>query len=364
VLLRDPVSGSLKCRTSTESRARTLAVCTDPPYYGNIGYADLSDFFYIWLRHSLSDQYPDLFGTLLTPKGDELIASPHRFDGDLKRMNSFFEGGLVRAFDCIREVEDSDYPVSVFYAFKQEESEYDEDPDKDDVTAPSTGWETMLEGLLQAGFAVCGTWPMRSEQRQRLRAYEANTLASSIVLVCRPRSGSALSVSRGEFLEELGIAMRGALPLLSSGRVAPVDLAQASIGPGMAVYSKYDAVIRQDGRKVSVREALQDINNAIAAYRSERVSSFGGETRFCMDWYQQYGYAEGAYGDADNLARDYNVGPEAMQRDGLLTAARGRVSLERPATYPVGVAGLDRPAPWWKHVGGLPAARSHAGEGR
>jgi putative DNA methylase len=198
----------------------------------------------------------------------------------------------------------------------------------------------MLNGMFDSGLQIAGTWPMRTERPSRTRDVGSNALASSIVIVCRPRPIDAPSASRSEFLEELGKAMRDELPILASGQVAPVDLAQASIGPGMAVYSKYRQVFRQDGRPVSVREALIDINNAIAAYRTERVSSFDSVTRFCIDWYAQYGWTEGRYGEADTLSRAYAVGPNAMERDGLLDAERGRVRLEPPGSYPVGVAEL------------------------
>ena len=214
----------------------------------------------------------------------------------------------------------------------------------------------MLEGLLRADFAVTGTWPIRSERSVRSVAIGTNALASSIVLVCRPRPEDAPSASRSEYLEELAAEMASALPKIAFGQdeptlganqaplVAPVDLAQATIGPGMAVYSKYSQVVRQDGRPVTVREALQDINNAIASYRAERVSSFDRETRFCLTWYEQHGYAEGLYGDADGLARAFNVGPDKLARDGLIEASRGRVRVEPPSGYPTGVAGLaDRP---------------------
>jgi putative DNA methylase len=312
-------------------------VSTDPPYYDNIGYADLSDFFYVWLRRSLRGVYPELFSTLLAPKAQELVATPYRFGGSRQKAEAYFREGLGQAFAAIRRAQAGDYPMTVFYAFKQAES--DAGASASDGAA-STGWETMLSGLIDARFSVTGTWPMRSELANRMVASGTNALASSIVLVCRPRAEDAPTASRAEFLEDLGLAMRAALPLLASGQVAPVDLAQASIGPGMAAYSKYRAVIRQDGRKVTVREALQDINTAIASYRSERVSSFDPDTRFCVDWYDQHGYGDGPYGDADSLARTYNVAPEALRRAGLLTMGQGRLRLEQPAAYPVGVADL------------------------
>lgn len=331
-----------------------VIISTDPPYYDNIGYADLSDFFYVWLRRSLAPVFPDLFRTLLTPKTQELVATPYRFGGSKQRAQRFFEEGLGRAFRHMRAAAHPDYPVTVFYAFKQAEAEADENDngaDAGEVAAngtgggvASTGWETMLSGLIGAGFQITATWPMRSELGNRILAKGTNALASSIVLACRPRPSDAPVATRAEFLRELADAMRRALPVLASGQVAPVDLAQAAIGPGMAVYSRYRQVLRQDGRPVTVREALADINRAIAAYRTERMTAFDGESRFCLDWYTQYGWADGPYGDADVLARAYNVAPNAMERDGLLTAARGRVRLLAPGSYPPGVAPLaERP---------------------
>jgi putative DNA methylase len=340
--------------TALQLDGTRCVMATDPPYYDNVGYADLSDFFYVWLRRALAPVFPDLFRTVLTPKTQELVATPYRFGGSKEGARRFFEEGLGRTFRTMRAAAHPDYPVTVFYAFKQAEEEDSENGNGGDAGAvagngtangvASTGWETMLSGLIGAGFQITATWPMRTERGVRSNALGANALASSIVLACRPRPLDAPVATRAEFLRELAEAMRAVLPVLASGQVAPVDLAQASIGPGMAVYSKYRQVVRQDGRPVTVREALADINNAIASYRSERVSVFDGETRFCIDWYSQYGWAEGQYGDADNLARAYNVGPNAMERDGLLDAARGRVRLERPSAYPVGVAGLGERA--------------------
>ena len=328
--------------TTTANALDHILVSTDPPYYDNIGYADLSDFFHVWLRRSLGPVYPDLFGTLLVPKAQELVATPYRFGGSKEKARQFFEEGLGKAFTRMREAQHPDYPLTVYYAFKQAEGEGGENDIESAAASKgaalgevSTGWETMLQGLLAAGFQITGTWPVRSELSNRMVGSGTNALASSIVLVCRPRPENAPSASRVEFLEELAAAMRQELPVLASGKVAPVDLAQASIGPGMAVYSKYAQVIRQDGRSVTVREALADINNAIASYRAERVSSFDRVTRFCVDWYAQNGWADGKYGEADVLARAYNVGPNAMERDGLVELGPGKVRLEPPDSYAV-----------------------------
>jgi putative DNA methylase len=333
--------------TALQLDGTRCVMATDPPYYDNVGYADLSDFFYVWLRRALAPVFPDLFRTVLTPKTQELVATPYRFGGSKEGARRFFEEGLGRTFRTMRAAAHPDYPVTVFYAFKQAEEEDSENGNGVDAGAvagngaangvASTGWETMLSGLIGAGFQITATWPMRTERGVRSNALGANALASSIVLACRPRPLDAPVATRAEFLRELAEAMRAALPVLTSGQVAPVDLAQAAIGPGMAVFSRYRQVLRQDGRPVTVREALADINDAIAAYRAERMTAFDGETRFCLDWYTQYGWADGPYGDADVLARAYNVAPGTMERDGLLAAERGRVRLLAPAGYPVGV---------------------------
>jgi putative DNA methylase len=317
---------------SNEKNLRFLT-STDPPYYDNIGYAIVADFFYAWLRKAAGNVYPSIFGTLITPKSDELIAAAYRFSGSKEEATRHFRGGFEKALLNIRAASCTSYPLSVYYAYKQAEGD-------DESIQRSTGWDTMLTALVDAGFTVLGSWPLRTTKKARAVARDTNALASAIVLVCRARPHDAPTASRADFLEHLASAMRQALPVLASGQVAPVDFAQAAIGPGMAAYSRYAAVVRQDGRRVSVREALVDINNAIASYRTERVSSFDGETRFCIDWYSQYGWTDATYGDADTLARAYNVGPEAMERDGLLDAARGRVRLEPLTSYPVGIAGL------------------------
>ena len=224
--------------SSTMLEKHGVVICTDPPYYDNIGYADLSDFFYVWLRRSVSGVFPQLFSTLLVPKAQELVATPYRFDGDKEKARRFFEEGLSKTFARMREAQNPDYPLTVFYAFKQAEAEEDDEEDSP-VVAVSTGWETMLEGLLKSGFAVTGTWPTRTEGNTRMIAMGTNALASSVVLVCRPRPDDAAMATRREFLKALKDELPDALRKLQHGSIAPVDLAQAAIGPGMAVFSRY-----------------------------------------------------------------------------------------------------------------------------
>ena len=297
-------------------------ISTDPPYYDNIAYADLSDFFYVWLRRSLNTIYPDLFSTLLTPKKQELIASAYRFDGNKTKAEEFFEEGLGKAFSQMRLAQHPDYPLTVYYSFKQNE------------TTASTGWETMLEGLIKAGFAITGTWPMRSEQSERIIAAGTNALASSIVLVCRPRPTNAAMATRRDFQRALDKELPPALKLLTDEQVAPVDLAQATIGPGMAVFSRYSKIIEADGEPMRVRTALQLINRAIESYFAEMESNLDSETRFCLAWYKQQGSTEGLYGEADVLAKAKNINISLLQRVGILKSGQGKVKLLSAGDYP------------------------------
>jgi putative DNA methylase len=315
--------------TARQADASALApptgcVSTDPPYYDNIGYADLSDFFYVWLRRSLGSVYPDLFGTVLTPKAAELVATPYRFDGDKTRAEAHFEHGLGAAFARIREVSDPSVPVTIYYAFKQAES------DGGGATA-STGWETMLEGLLEAGFAIDGTWPMRSELGNRMIASGTNALASSIVLVCRPRSQSAPLATYREFVQALSVELPAALAKLQQSNIAPVDLAQAAIGPGMAIFTRYSGILEQaTGGRMSVRRALELINAELDSYFSAENGDLDRDTRWCHTWFRNHGFSDGAYGSADTLATARNVSVAGLQESGVLVSGGGKVRLFRP----------------------------------
>lgn len=305
-------------------------ISTDPPYYDNIGYADLSDFFYVWLRRSLSKVYPELFSTLLVPKAQELIATPYRFGGDKKKAEDFFEEGLGKAFIRMREAQHLDYPLTVYYAFKQAESEDDENGQANGaVVSASTGWETMLEGLLRSGFAITGTWPMRSELSNRPVASGTNALASSIVLVCRLRAVDAPLTSRGEFLRALKRELPAALKDLQRGNIAPVDLAQAAIGPGMAVFSRFGKVLESDGSAMRVRTALQLINQALDEVLAEQEGEYDADTRWAVAWFEQFGMDEGKYGDAETLSKAKNTAVERLVEAGILAAKGGKVRLLR-----------------------------------
>jgi putative DNA methylase len=295
-------------------------ICTDPPYYDNIGYADLSDFFYVWLRPALAAVYPDLFSTLLTPKGEELVATPHRFDGDRERAEQFFERGLRQVFERLQQVQNRDYPLTTFYAFKQAESI--------DGAISSTGWDTMLTGLIDSRLTVTGTWPIRSELVAALKK-EVSALASSIVLVCRPRSADAPIATRRELVSTLRAELPAALKQLQHGNIAPVDLAQAAIGPGMAVFSRYARVLEADGQPMTVRSALALINQVLDEILADQEGDFDPDTRFAVTWFDQRGMEEGPFGEADVLARAKNTSVEGLEQAGVLVSRAGRVRLFR-----------------------------------
>ena len=309
-------------------KVQSPLISTDPPYYNNIGYADLSDFFYVWLRRSLIHIYPELFKLMLVPKTEELIATPHRFDGDKLKAEEHFLIGLGKAFQLMRNSVHSDYPMTIYYAFKQSEK------DKKDGSIASTGWETMLEGLLKAGFRITGTLPMRTEMKNRQIAMGTNALASSIILVCRPRPNNASTVSRRNFITSLRRALPDALRHLQRGNVAPVDLAQAAIGPGMAVFSGYSKVLEADGNPMSVRTALQIINAELDSYFAEQEGDLDADTRFCVSWFEQHGMEKAPFGEAEVLALARNTSVQGVAESGILQARAGRVRLLSREEYP------------------------------
>lgn len=306
---------------------RGWVVSTDPPYYDNIGYADLADYFYVWLRRSLREVYPTLFETLLTPKAPELVATPYRFAGGRAEAQRHFEDGLHRAFRRLRAEADPAYPLTVYYAFKQADAEDDgASLGEGESGTTSTGWETMLSGLLQAGFSVVGTWPMHTERGARSLAIGTNALASSIVVVCRVRPDDAGVVSRREFLRQLHAELPPALRALQAGHVAPVDFAQAAIGPGMAVFSRYARVLESDGTAMPVRTALALINQGLEAVLAEQEGVYDPPTRWAVKWLTQYGWSAGAYGEAEVLSKAQAVALAHWQGR-VLEARAGTVRL-------------------------------------
>lgn len=293
---------------------------TDPPYYDNIGYADLSDYFYVWLRQALKGTYPKLFRTMLVPKAEELVATPYRFDGSVEKARDFFEDGMFNTCCRLHDYSRDDIPVTIYYAFKQSET------DTEDTTA-STGWETMLSAIIRAGFSITGTWPMRTEMANRSIASGTNALASSIVLVCRKRSETAGSCTRREFINALHREMRPALEKLQSANIAPVDLAQSAIGPGIGVFSRYKSVLESDGKPMSVRAALQIINQELDAFYNEQEGELDRESRFCVELFSQYAFNNIKFGDADILARAKNTSVQALAEHGVMAASKGQVRL-------------------------------------
>lgn len=313
-----------------------LIVSTDPPYYDNIGYGALSDFFYIWLRRTIGDLYPDLFSTVLVPKVPELIASPERFDGDREKARDHFEDGFRKAFTGLRDKLDARFPLTVYYAFKQsDEEEPDEEGEQPsggiDLT---TGWETLLTSILSSGFQVTGTWPVRASQQWRMRSMGANALASYIVLVCRPRSKEATVPSRRDFLVDLKKELPEALRHLQKGNIAPVDLAQAAIGPGMAIFSRYAKVMESDGTPMRVRTALTLINQVLDEMLEAQESEFDADTRWALAWFSQHAHEPGPYGDAEQLSKAKNVGINGLVEAGILEARAGKVRLLRREELP------------------------------
>ena len=299
---------------------RNIMVSSDPPYYDNIGYADLSDFFYVWMRQSLKDTYPKLFRTMLVPKAEELVATPYRFEGSTEKARDFFEDGMLHTCQQIYQYAREDIPVTIYYAYKQS------DTDEDSKTA-STGWETMLSAIIRAGFAITGTWPMRTEMANRSIASGTNALASSIVLVCRKRPAEAPQTTRRGFIAELKRELRPALQKLQRSNIAPVDLAQSAIGPGMGVYSRYGRVLEADGSAMTVRSALQIINQELDVYFNEQDGELDANSRFCVDLYTQNAFNNLKFGDADTLARAKNTSVAALASKGVLSAEKGIVRL-------------------------------------
>jgi putative DNA methylase len=301
-------------------------VSTDPPYYDNVGYADLSDFFYVWLRPTIGDTYPELFSTILTPKSREIISAPHRFGGSKKKAEEHFLTCLDQAFANMSEYADSGYPTTIYYAFKQ--SEQERVSGGEGTRVASTGWEAMLEGLLQSRYRIVGTWPIRTERDRGLKS-GTNVLASSIVLVCRPRAEEARMASRQELVSSLRRELPPALRDMQSGNIAPVDLAQASIGPGMAVYSRYSKVLEPDGSRMTVRTALQLINHELDAYLAEQEGYIDEDSRFAVAWFEQFGFQGGPFGQADVLARAKNTSVDGLAYAGVLESGAGKVRLLR-----------------------------------
>jgi putative DNA methylase len=298
-----------------------LVISTDPPYYDNIGYSDLSDFFYVWLRRSLQDVQSGTVGTMLTPKNEELVANPYRHSGRAG-AEKFFIKGFNSVFHRIREGANPMVPLTVYYAYKQQDTR--------DAGTSSTGWHTLLDGLIDAGWEITATWPMRSERGGRMISVGTNALASSIVLSCRPRPETAAATTRRAFVSALKAELPEALRKLIQGSIAPVDLAQAAIGPGISVFSRYSRVREADGSDMSVKDALLLINSTLDEVIGEQESDFDPDTRFAVKWYRQYGWTQENSGIADQLARSSDTSIGALERGGIFEAKGGKARLFAP----------------------------------
>ena len=318
-----PIGSARQFDAQSDNGLRNIMISTDPPYYDNIGYADLSDYFYVWLRQSLRRTYPKLFGTMLVPKAEELVATPYRFDGSKERAKQFFEDGMLSTFKQVHEYARQDIPVTIYYAYKQSET----DVRGAEAKTSSSGWETMLAAIIRAGFAITGTWPVHTEKPGRTRDVSSNALASSIVLVCRKRPEDAPIATRRELVAALRRELKPALGALQASNIAPVDLAQSAIGPGMGVYSRYARVLDTDGSEMGVRAALQLINDELDTYFNDQDDDLDRASRFCVELYTQAAFDEVPFGEADVLARAKNVSVEALAAVRVLASAKGKVHL-------------------------------------
>jgi putative DNA methylase len=289
-------------------------------------YADLSDFFYVWLRHAMKPVFPGLFATLGVPKAEELVATPDRHGGKGK-AEEFFLDGMTQAMHRLAEQAHPGFPVTIYYAFKQSEAEGDEG-------TASTGWETFLGAIIRAGFSNTGTWPIRTERPGRMRDFASNALASSIILVCRQRAADAPAATRREFVAALKAELPQALAHLQAGNIAPVDLAQAAIGPGMAVFTRYGKVLDAEGEPLSVRDALAVINQTLDDALAEQEGDFDADSRWALAWFDQSGFSEGEFGVADVLALAKNTAVQGLVEAGIVAAGRGKVRLLKPSELP------------------------------
>jgi putative DNA methylase len=345
------------CQADAQSQdfSRGNFISTDPPYYDNVPYADLSDFFYVWLRRSLKEIYPGLFGTMAVPKSEELVAFAYRHDGHKDLAEEFFLEGMTRAMQQLITHSHPAAPATIYYAFRQSDTVSDEG-------TASTGWETFLQAVVGAGYAISGTWPMRTEYTGNLKT-NRNALASSIVLVCRPRAMNAGTVSRRQFVRHLNESLPLALDAMTRADesehspVAPVDLSQAIIGPGMAIFSRYDAVLEADGTPMTVKTALQLINRFLAE------DDFDADTQFCLHWFDQHGWETGKFGEADTLARAKGTSVDGVKQAGVLEAGGGNVRLLRWRDYAADWnAKLDTRLPVWEALHHMIRAYSSRGD--
>jgi putative DNA methylase len=342
-------------RTALRRLERPALVATDPPYFDQIGYADLSDYFYVWLRRALRPTFPDLFATVATPKADELIALPSRHDGKKDRAKKFFVDGFSQVFEDARQVQIADAPSLVVYAFKEQGSAAGED------IAP--GWEAILESLIAAGMSIVGTWPVRGARLARMVGINTNSLATYVVMVCRPRGDDAARITKSDLVRLLRESLTDAVAELQHANIAPVDLAQAVIGPGMQVFSRHSAVVETDGSRVGVAEALALINRTLAEIIDEQEGDLDPDSRWAVTWYEQHGFAQASFGEADQLARPKGIAVDSLQRAGIITSGGNRVQLiSRDALPADWDPATDRRATAWEAVHHLARALEAGGE--
>ncbi len=336
------------------------------------------DFFYVWLRRALRPIFPSLFATLAVPKAEELVATRYRH-GSKEKAESFFLDGMTRAMHRLAEQAHPTFPVTIYYAFKQSETpgvrasrpHQNEEPAGETPAPPvviNTGWETFLAAVMQAGFVITGTWPMRTELGNRMIGMGSNALASSIVLVCRQRDPEAPSVSRRDFQRELRDDMPEALETMIGGKlgaspIAPVDLAQAAIGPGMAIYSKYAEVLEADGSPMPVHDALVMINKAVEDFLNPNGAGFDADTLFCSAWFDQLGWGTGKFGEADTLARAKGTSVDGVAHSGVVASGGGAVRLLRWEEYPADWDPTqDNRTPVWEAIHQVIRALNRQGE--
>jgi len=317
-----PKGKAFQIDACTQAISNGKLVSTDPPYYDNIGYADLSDFFYVWLRRSQKSTFPDLFATLAVPKTEELVATKYRH-GSRDKAEAFYLDGMTRAIHRLAEQAHPAFPVTIYYAFKQSETE-------SEGGTYSTGWETFLDAVIRSGFALSGTWPIRTELANKVSGIGHNMLASSIVLVCCPLAADAPTATRREFVTSLKTDLPVALAHLQHGNIAPVDLAQAAIGPGMAVFTRYSKVLDAEGKSLTVHEALTLINQILDEALAEQEGDFDADSRWALAWFEQCGFADGEYGVAETLSKAKNTSVAGMVEAGILESKHGKVRLLRP----------------------------------
>ncbi len=315
-------------------------ISSDPPYYDNIAYADLSDFFYVWMKKSLSPVYPQLFSTLAVPKAEELVATPYRHGG-VAQAESFFLSGMIDAIANMARQSSDAAPIAIYYAFKQREIKTE--------GISSTGWATFLQAIIETGYSVVGTWPIRTELANRINGLGCNALANSVVLVCRKKEATAETITRAEFIRALKRELPPAIEKLQVANIAPTDMPQSAIGPGMAVFSRYKEVLEANDNPMTVKTALQLINAELDEFLNDLQGEFDQETRFALTWFEQHGHHEADYGIADNLARARGISVEGVKQAGIVESAAGHVRiLKRAELDPEWSPAADRHLTIWE----------------